>query len=185
MRSSGSQSVIGFFDGLSSRRAYQENRLDLEASLNSDDLVKASTTATVVTFEVVSMHSTHHQHGQQGRPLSGRRCRKLAPPNLALRLKLLCLTIFILLAGCDSLATDCLDLAPPGIWTKIQSPGEEIVRLFDSNAADSAVLWFKSGDTKFGMCHGCGAPSEHAKSFQIADTQRDTLEDLVEQECVR
>ena len=185
MRSSGIQSVVGFFDGISSKHAYQENRLNLEASLNSDDLVKASTTATVVTFEVASMRSTHNKHGQQGRPLSGHPCRKLTPPSLALRLKLLCLTIFILLAGCDSLATDCLDLAPPGIWTKIQSPGEEIVKLFDSSPADSTVLWFKRGGTKFGMCHGCGAPSEHAKSFQIADTQRDTLEDLVEQECVR
>jgi hypothetical protein len=185
MRSSGSQSVIGFFDGISSRHAYQENRLNCDGSLNSDDLVKASTTATVVTFEVASMHSTHNQHGQQGRSLSGRPYRKLAPPNLAVRLKLLCITIFILLAGCDSLATDCLDLAPPGIWTKIQSPGEEIVGLFNSSAADSTVLWFKSSGTKFGMCHGCAAPSEHARSFQIADTQRDKLDNIVEQECVR
>ena len=176
---------MGFFDGLSSRRTYQQNRLNSDVSLNSDDLVKASYTATVVECEVASMHRTHNKYRQQGRPLSGRRCRKLKPLNLAVKLKLLCLTFFIFLAGCDSLATDCLDLAPPGIWTKIQSPGEEIVRLFDSNAADSTVLWFKSGGTKFGMCHGCGAPSEHARSFQIADTQRDRLDNLVEQECVR
>ncbi len=131
------------------------------------------------------MHRTYNKHGQQRQPLSGQSCRKLRSLNLALRLKLLCLTIFILLAGCDSLARDCLDLAPPGIWTKIQSPGEELVRLFDSTAADSTVLWFKNGDTKFGMCHGCGASSEYARSFQIADTQLDKLENLVEQECVR
>ena len=102
-----------------------------------------------------------------------------------LRLKLRDLTIFILLAGCDSLAIDCLDMAPPGIWTKIQSPGEEIAGIFDATATDSNVLWFKNGDSKFGMCHNFRAPSDYSRSFQIADAQLDELGVTVEQECVR
>ena len=129
------------------------------------------------------MRRTPNRYVQQGRPPSGR--RKLRSLNLVLRLKLLYLTIFILLAGCDSLAIDCLDMAPPGIWTKIESPGEEIVRMFDATATDSNVLWFKNGDSKFGMCHGCGAPSDYARSFQIVDAQLDNLGVTVEQDCVR
>ena len=131
------------------------------------------------------MRKTPSKYVQQGRSLSGRPRRKLRSLNLVLRLKLLYLTIFILLAGCDSLAIDCLDMAPPGIWTKIESPGEEIVRMFDATATDSNVLWFKNGDSKFGMCHNFRAPSDYSRSFQIADAQLDELGVTVEQECVR
>lgn len=105
--------------------------------------------------------------------------------NSVLRSKLMYVAVGILLTGCDSLATDCLDMAPPGIWTKIKSPDEDIVKFFDSTAADSAVLWFKSGDAKFGLCRRCAAPSNYARSFQIGDPKLDKPGQPVRQECVR
>lgn len=83
------------------------------------------------------------------------------------------------------MARDCLEMAPPGTWTKIQSPGEDIVKLFDSTATDSTVLWFKNGEAKFGMCHSCSTISDYARSFQIADAKPKKIEKLVEQECIR
>ena len=73
-------------------------------------------------------------------------------------------------------------MAPPGIWTKIDAPDQEVMKLFDSQKDDANVLWFQNGDGKVGLCQRCAGSTEYARSFQMAGTK---LEKLVEQECVR
>jgi hypothetical protein len=72
-------------------------------------------------------------------------------------------------------------MAPPGIWTKIEIPSQEVVALFDAPATGSSILWFKNREGKFGMCQSCAAPNNQAKSFQVAGEK---LETLAEQACV-
>ena len=88
----------------------------------------------------------------------------------------------VALAGCDSLATDCLDMAPPGIWTKVAQPEQAIAKLFERTDDASGVLWFKNGADRYGMCQRCSGSSDYARSFQIAGAG---LEKLVEQECIQ
>lgn len=96
-------------------------------------------------------------------------------------MRTLYLPILPLLASCSSLATDCLSMAPPSIWTKIEIPSQKVVALFDAPATGSSVLWFKNRDGKFAMCQSCAASSDQARSFQIAGEK---LETSVDQACV-
>jgi hypothetical protein len=96
-------------------------------------------------------------------------------------MRTLYLLIIPLLASCSSPATDCLSMAPPGIWTKIEIPSQKVVALFDERATGSRVLWFKNREGKFAMCQSCAASSDQARSFQVAGEK---LETLVEQACV-
>ena len=86
-----------------------------------------------------------------------------------------------LLASCSSLATDCLSMAPPGIWTKIEVPSQKVVALFDEPAVGSTVLWFQNREGKFAMCQSCSDSSERTRSFQMAG---DKLETSIDQACV-
>jgi hypothetical protein len=86
-----------------------------------------------------------------------------------------------LLAGCGSLTTDCLSLAPVGIWTKIEPPQLEIVALFDEPDVNSHILWFENRDGMIGMCQSCGPSGKQAKSFQMG---LDKQGKKTEKECV-
>jgi hypothetical protein len=94
-------------------------------------------------------------------------------------MRALYLPILPLLASCSSLATDCLSMAPPGTWTKIETPSQNVVALFEAPATGSSVLWFKNRDGKFAMCQSCAASSEKAMSFQMAEEKIETLVDQV------
>ena len=95
-------------------------------------------------------------------------------------MRVLYLPILPLLVSCSSLVTDCLSMAPPGIWTKIEIPSQKVVALFDAPATGSSLLWFKNREGKFARCQSCAASSEKARSFQIAGEE---LETLVDQAC--
>jgi hypothetical protein len=96
--------------------------------------------------------------------------------------RMFCLSLIPLLVSCSSPATNCLDLAPIGIWTKIEPPRREIVELFGTPHEGSIVLWFKNREGRYGMCQSCSASDSQAKSFLVG---REKLEPVVEQACAQ
>jgi len=80
--------------------------------------------------------------------------------------------MFIVVGGCSSLETSCLDLASTGKWTKIESSDQQQIKRFDNihERKDTDSILFRNEVGETALCVSCGAGKKDAGVFIVDAT---------------